>query len=388
MNTRLSILPLLTLTGALLATACSDAVGPAGHTATAPSQAAVPQMALAAPGGSGIALDQFNGTMGASGTFMIKGFNPQNPHRGDAIVATFFWLGSTNIIDSVTDVMTMPGFPRVGNTYRLVEYVTAGGISMATYVGTNVQGFPDGFNGPAQDSILAVEAFLSQPITDGGVKLSAWSGVSVGPEAVAAHRSASGSASTTSATGAGPIPVGTGALAYAITLSNAIVPADPPGGYTSIGGSGSDDFLKQDAEYVVSPSTGTTDPQWTWVFTAPSAWLVTSVSLNPPSHLAFTVQPSRTLPLMTIQPAVQVTVLDALGNPVTSYNGPVTIAIGHNGGLLAPGTLSGTKTVNAVNGVATFSDLSIDQPGNGYTLVINGPTLTGAESAPFNIGAL
>ena len=66
----------------------------------------------------------------------------------------------------------------------------------------------------------------------------------------------------------------------------------------------------------------------------------------------------------------------------------VTIAIGHNGGLLAPGTLSGTKTVTAVNGVATFSDLSIDQPGNGYTLVVNGSGVTGAESATFNIGAL
>jgi len=42
--------------------------------------------------------------------------------------------------------------------------------------------------------------------------------------------------------------------------------------------------------------------------------------------------------------------------------------------------------VNAVNGVATFSNLSIDQPGNGYTLVVSGLRLTDAESAPFNIG--
>ena len=80
--------------------------------------------------------------------------------------------------------------------------------------------------------------------------------------------------------------------------------------------------------------------------------------------------------------------LDAFGNRNTSYTGQVTIAIGHNGGLLAPGTLSGTKTVTVVNGVATFSDLSIDQLGNGYTLVVSGPTVTGSESAPFNIGAM
>jgi len=64
----------------------------------------------------------------------------------------------------------------------------------------------------------------------------------------------------------------------------------------------------------------------------------------------------------------------------------VTIAIGHNGGTLLPGTLSGTKTVTAVNGVATFSNLSIDQLGNGYTLVVSAANVSGAESAPFNIG--
>jgi hypothetical protein len=41
-----------------------------------------------------------------------------------------------------------------------------------------------------------------------------------------------------------------------------------------------------------------------------------------------------------------------------------------------------------VNGVASFADLSIDQVGNGYTLKVTTPGLTGAESKPFNIGAL
>src|SRR2546426_3898715 len=52
---------------------------------------------------------QSNGTLSTfpSGTTrIIKGFNPTNPHLGDAIIATFFWLGSTNIIDSVTDHLT------------------------------------------------------------------------------------------------------------------------------------------------------------------------------------------------------------------------------------------------------------------------------------------
>jgi hypothetical protein len=74
------------------------------------------------------------------------------------------------------------------------------------------------------------------------------------------------------------------------------------------------------------------------------------------------------------------------GNTVTTFTGSVTIAIGHNGGTLMQGTLSGTKTMAVVNGVATFADLSIEQPGNGYTLVVNAAGAAGSESAPFTIG--
>jgi hypothetical protein len=47
--------------------------------------------------------------------------------------------------------------------------------------------------------------------------------------------------------------------------------------------------------------------------------------------------------------------------------------------------LSGTTSVAAVSGVATFGDLSIDQVGPGYTLVVTASNLTGAESNPFDI---
>jgi len=112
----------------------------------------------------------------------------------------------------------------------------------------------------------------------------------------------------------------------------------------------------------------------------------TSAAITITARLAFTVQPTTTLPTMTIQPAVQVTALDAHGAPVVSFTGLVRIAIGSNGGLLFAGTLSGTKTVSAVNGVATFADLSIDQLGNGYTLVAGASGTVGIESARFNIG--
>src|SRR5207244_4126692 len=75
---------------------------------------------------------------------------------------------------------------------------------------------------------------------------------------------------------------------------------------------------------------------------------------------------------------------DDAGNTVVGFGADITIALGNNP---AGGTLSGTKIVTAVNGVATFSDLSIDRAGNGYTLVATATGLTGATSAPFNIAA-
>src|SRR5439155_12874622 len=115
-------------------------------------------------------------------------FNPTNPQRGDSIVAPFSWVRSTNIIDSVTDHLNPVGLPRVGNTYKLIEYTTAGGISMATYVATNVQNFPDARTGG--DSILVVRANLSDSV-HGGLAMAACRGVA--PTVVHArvsHRSA------------------------------------------------------------------------------------------------------------------------------------------------------------------------------------------------------
>ena len=343
------------------AAACRDAASPEVHSPTL-------RPALSASA-SAITLDQQNGALdlqepwdlgnGQTGTHIGKGFDPVNPHVGDAIIATFFWFGSTNSIVQVTDHLSDANHTPVGNSYQLVEYVTSGGISMATYIATNVQGFPDADT--TGQNILAVHAIFSEQVT-GGVKISAWRGVNaIAADAVAAHRSASGAAATTATVSPGAVPFGAGSLVYTIAMANAVVPSEPPAGFTSIGGSGSNTTMKQDGLYLVADAPGSVDPQWSWSFTSLSAWLAT---------------------------AVTVAVMDANGNALTTFSGAVTIAIGHNGGLLVPGTLTGTTTVNAVNGVATFSDLRIDQLGNGYTLTVSATGVTGAESAPFNIGVL
>ncbi len=83
---------------------------------------------------------------------------------------------------------------------------------------------------------------------------------------------------------------------------------------------------------------------------------------------------------------MQVSAVDAQGNVITTFTGVVTISIGRNGGVLVPGRLSGATSVNAVDGIAIFSSVSIDQIGNGYTLVATAPGLSSAESQSFNVG--
>src|SRR5438552_1898912 len=267
------------LAAAMLLMSCTESVRPErGGSPGAPS------FATTAPGG-GITLDQAIGTAGQQGNVLIKGFDAGNPRRGDGLVATFFWRSATttNIIDSVTDVVNDANFTRVGNTYQLVQFVHSGNMSMATYVATNIQNFPDTNQTPR----LAVRANLRETINDGGLQLSAWSGVAsdlLG--AIGASSSNSGSGSTVVAD-PGPINVGAGALAYGVSL----VSIAPPSGLTDAAPPDttqwtrlnvlSDTAFLEESNYLVSASARSVDPQWQRSFSQPSTWLATVLALNP-----------------------------------------------------------------------------------------------------------
>src|SRR5207245_8160153 len=74
------------------------------------------------------------------------------------------------------------------------------------------------------------------------------------------------------------------------------------------------------------------------------------------TQLAFTVQPGNTVAGAMISPAVQVTALDAAGNPVPGYKGDGAVRLGNNPG---GSTLGGTTAVPTGNGVASFSRLML-----------------------------
>ncbi len=108
------------------------------------------------------------------------------------------------------------------------------------------------------------------------------------------------------------------------------------------------------------------------------------VTVNPgaAATLAFTTQPGNAAPGSPIPGPPTVTVRDSQGNTVTNSTASITVAIGTNPG---GGTLSGIATRSAASGVASFSDLSINNAGNGYTLTASAQGLTGATSNAFSV---
>jgi len=104
---------------------------------------------------------------------------------------------------------------------------------------------------------------------------------------------------------------------------------------------------------------------------------------TPQLRLAFVAQPASTAPGRTMAP-VQVAVRDPFGNLMNLTGVAITLALGSNP---SDATLSGTRTQSTVGGVATFADLSINNPRTGYTLVAMSGTLIGATSQSFDIVA-
>ena len=163
-------------------------------------------------------------------------------------------------------------------------------------------------------------------------------------------------------------------------IGSAFATATLPTTFTTVG--------TQNITATFTSSSGNYNSCTTPVSTATTLCTLSSLALTvtlPPSKLAFTVPPSNVAVGASIAPPVQVSVEDTNGNVVTSATNAVTIAIGNNAG--PGGVLSGTLTVAPVNGVVTFSNLSINKAGTGYTLTAAATGLTGATSSAFNVTA-
>jgi hypothetical protein len=100
-----------------------------------------------------------------------------------------------------------------------------------------------------------------------------------------------------------------------------------------------------------------------------------------PTQLVVTQQPPGSV-LAGGLISMAVSAEDAQGNVATSFSGKVTVALANNPG---GSTLGGTLTVTANQGVAVFSDLTLNKSGTGYTLQATTPNLTAATTNAFNV---
>jgi hypothetical protein len=98
-----------------------------------------------------------------------------------------------------------------------------------------------------------------------------------------------------------------------------------------------------------------------------------------PARLVFSTQPGNGTENSPLGPQPIVRVEDAFGNLGINFSDAVTLALSSSGARL-----NGANPVNVVNGVAIFSDLSVDNVGT-YTLNASASGLTGATSNSFSI---
>jgi hypothetical protein len=116
-----------------------------------------------------------------------------------------------------------------------------------------------------------------------------------------------------------------------------------------------------------------------------SSFTVTQSTTTPgtASQLAFEQEPTSTIVDAVITPPITVEVQDDDGNIVSTDDSAVTIAISSGS---TGATLGGTLTVNAVNGIATFSDITVSAAGTVVLSATDG-SLTSADSSSFSVAA-
>jgi YVTN family beta-propeller protein len=107
-----------------------------------------------------------------------------------------------------------------------------------------------------------------------------------------------------------------------------------------------------------------------------------TLGFGPAAALVFTVEPSNAAAGQAITPAVRVAVYDTTGNVNTNATNGIKLTLGANPGS---DVLGGTDSLDAVNGVAVFTDLSLHKSASGYTLVASSSALASATSVPFTV---
>jgi hypothetical protein len=102
-----------------------------------------------------------------------------------------------------------------------------------------------------------------------------------------------------------------------------------------------------------------------------------------PTQLEITAQPSASVTAGSAF-GLMVAAEDRLGNVIKGYSGSVTISLATEPG---DGALNGTLSVKVVDGVASFSGLTLDAAGSGYSIQATAGNLASATTNSFNVNA-
>jgi len=116
---------------------------------------------------------------------------------------------------------------------------------------------------------------------------------------------------------------------------------------------------------------------------APASSSGFNVTAAAPSQLAIIAQPPGSI-TQGSGISLQVGAFDQYGNLATSFSGTVTIALGSDPG---GSTLGGSLAATASQGVVTFSGLSLNNAGGGYTIKVASTGLTGTTTNSFQVTA-
>ncbi len=250
----------------------------------------------------------------------------------------------------------------------LVAFTASGGTSTGTISSTTDNGngtYTASFTGVAAGTATTIHATIG-----GGAVTSALPTVTVTPGAAA------------TATSAVTVSSGTVASGSSVTLTLQAKDANGnnlTGGGLTVAFSASGGTSTGTIGTVVDSLNG----RYVATFTGVTAGTATTIGATINTAAVTSTLPTVTVTagtarqlVFTTEPAgasagtpfgVVVTARDSVGNTATGFTGGVTVAITPGTGK-AGAALRGSATVPAVSGVATFSGLSVDSVGTGYTL--------------------
>ena len=115
---------------------------------------------------------------------------------------------------------------------------------------------------------------------------------------------------------------------------------------------------------------------------AKSSTSAVNVAAAAPASFKIVTQPPRSV-VSGAAFGFSATLVDRFGNAATNFNGNTTATIAKN--VAAVGTLGGTTTVAAQNGVVTFTGLTLDKAGSGYKLTLAGLNPTGQATGTIKV---